>query len=129
VPRPAILTSFEAFLDRLARFKRSIASTAFWRRPSSWGFAAKPTRAIAALNRAYDNRPFTLSGPSSHEYHGPSVRVAYKATNNTKYRDSALKWAKANQPILPFVAWPYTMESGSRLHRRIGSARSASRFF
>ena len=100
----------EAFLDRLPdskehRFDRSLAKAFFA------GLRGETAAAIAALNRAYDNRPYTLSRPIFTEYQwAEACAWLFEATHITKYRDLALKWARANQVIQPFVAWPYTME-------------------
>src|SRR5262249_29363964 len=100
----------EAFLDRLqdnkyVRFDRSLAKAFFS------GLRGDADTAIAALNRAYDNRPYTLERPIFTEYQwAEACAWLFEATGNAKYRELALKWAKANQAIQPFVAWPYTME-------------------
>ena len=64
------------------------------------------------LDLALHRRPFTFRRPVFTEYqYAELCEWLFEATRDQRYRRLALDWARKNQAIQPWVAWPYAMEA------------------
>jgi hypothetical protein len=73
---------------------------------------SKPEQALRSLDLALHRRPFTEGRPIFTEYqYGEVCEWLSDATGDTRYRALALDWAKQNQLMLPWMAWPYAMQA------------------
>jgi hypothetical protein len=71
---------------------------------------AKPEEALRSLKLALHRRPFTEARPVYTEYqYAEIVEWLFEATGDTTYRDTVLAWARANQSLNPWYAWPHAM--------------------
>ncbi|MCE2724820.1 MAG: hypothetical protein LW865_16315 [Betaproteobacteria bacterium] len=76
------------------------------------GLRGEESEAIASLQRAFNNRPYTERRPIFTEYQWAQIcEWLFIETGGKKYRDLALNWAKLNQKIQPMYAWAYAMEA------------------
>ena len=64
------------------------------------------------LALALHRRPFTGRRPVFPEYqYAELCEWLFEATQNPRYRDAALSWARQNQASQPWFAWSYAMEA------------------
>lgn len=76
------------------------------------GLRGETATAVAHLESAFNNRPFTEHRPIFTEYQwAEACEWLYTATGEAKYRDMAIRGAKANQKVQPMYSWAYTMEA------------------
>jgi len=77
-------------------------------------FAGSHDAADRMLTAALANRVFTEARPVHVEYEFAEILDWLStATNVPRYRARALEWAKVNQKISPWFAWPYALEAKS----------------
>jgi hypothetical protein len=71
---------------------------------------AKPDEALRSLKLALHRRPYTEERPLYTEYqYAEIVEWLFAATGDTRYREVVLAWARANQSLNPWYAWPHAM--------------------
>lgn len=74
--------------------------------------AGKADESLRDLKLALHRRPFTGRRPVYSEYqYAELCEWLFETTRNPKYRDEALRWARANQAFQPWFAWAYAMEA------------------
>ena len=68
--------------------------------------------ALKHLDNAFNQRPSTDARPIPTEYQwAEACEWLYQATNEKRYLDAALKWAKTHQRLQPMMAWAYAIEA------------------
>ena len=76
------------------------------------GLAAKRDDSVQHLRLALARRPFTEERPIYTEYQYAEVcEWLFEATRDARYRNFAVDWAKKNQAVLPWFAWPWAVEA------------------
>jgi hypothetical protein len=76
------------------------------------GLAGKRDASLEHLKLALVRRPFTEHRPIFTEYQYAEVcEWLYEATHDARYRSLALDWAKKNEAVNPWFAWPYAVEA------------------
>jgi hypothetical protein len=71
---------------------------------------ARPEEALKSLKLALHRRPYTEDRPLYTEYqYAEIVEWLFEATRDTRYRETVLAWARANQSLNPWYAWPHAM--------------------
>ncbi len=74
--------------------------------------AGKRDASLEHLKLALVRRPFTEYRPIFTEYQYAEVcEWLYEATRDARYRNLALDWAKKNEAVNPWFAWPYSVEA------------------
>jgi hypothetical protein len=74
--------------------------------------AGKRDASLAHLKLALVRRPFTEYRAIFTEYQYAEVcEWLYDATRDARYRNLALDWAKKNEAVNPWFAWPYAVEA------------------
>jgi hypothetical protein len=74
------------------------------------GLGQKPDEALESLKLALHRRPYTEDRPLYTEYqYAEIVEWLFEATGDARYRDTLLAWARANQSVVPWFAWPHAM--------------------
>jgi hypothetical protein len=72
--------------------------------------SGKTDQSLSLLRKALLRRIFTDGRPVYIEYEYAEIcEWLYLATNDAKYKDEALDWARKNQKLQPWYAWPYAM--------------------
>src|SRR5207237_3172523 len=86
------------------------------------GLAVNADESLAALKIALHRRPFSEARPLYTEYQFAEITEwLYEATRDARFRDVMLRWARANQALTPWFAWPHAMvakHSGESSERR-----------
>jgi thioredoxin-like negative regulator of GroEL len=102
--------SVVAFLDKFpAEYRRFDYYLA---RAALAGIAGKVNESLQDLKLSLYRRPFTEFRPLYTEYEFAEIcEWLYEATQNAKYRDTAVSWAKKVQAFNPWFAWAYAMEA------------------
>ena len=68
--------------------------------------------AIAHFDRALDSRPHTEERGMFAPYQWAEIcEYYYRSTNDERFRDRLLDWARKVQKTIPFKAWPYLIEA------------------
>jgi hypothetical protein len=74
------------------------------------GISGKTEQSLSLLRKALLLRIYTDGRPVYVEYEYAEIcEWLYLATKNTKYKEEALDWARKNQKLQPWYAWPYAM--------------------
>jgi tetratricopeptide (TPR) repeat protein len=96
----------ERFSERQRRFDYHLAQAAIQ------AVGGNVEAAVQSLHLALYRRPFTENRPLYTEYQFAEMcEWLYEATGNDKYRGLALDWARKNQVVQPWFAWPYAIEA------------------
>lgn len=76
------------------------------------GVGGKRDESIQHLRLALVRRPFTELRPIYTEYQYAEVcEWLFETTRDRRYRDIAVDWAKKNQALNPWFAWPWAVEA------------------
>lgn len=76
------------------------------------GIGGKTDESLLHLKLALHRRPYTERRVVFSEYeYGELCDWLYEATHDGRYRDEALRWAKANERLTPWFGWSYAMEA------------------
>jgi hypothetical protein len=74
------------------------------------GIGGKTDQSLSLLRKGLLRRIFTDGRPVFVEYEYAEIcEWLYLATNDAKYKEEALDWARKNQKLQPWYAWPYAM--------------------
>ena len=74
--------------------------------------AGKHDEAARRLNLALVRRPYTEHRPLFTEYQYAEVcEWLFEMTRDARYRNIALDWAKKNELVNPWFAWPYAIDA------------------
>jgi tetratricopeptide (TPR) repeat protein len=74
------------------------------------GVSGKTDQSLSLLRKGLLRRIFTDGRPVFVEYEYAEIcEWLYLATNDAKYKEEALDWARKNQKLQPWYAWPYAM--------------------
>jgi hypothetical protein len=70
----------------------------------------KQDEALRSLKVALHRRPYTEDRPLYTEYqYAEIVEWLFETTGDTRYRERVLVWARANQSLNPWYAWPHAI--------------------
>lgn len=84
----------------------------FLARATLGAIAGKHDGALKDLLSGLHRRPYTEHRPILVEYQfGELCEWLYRGTGDSRYRDVALDWARKNQVLQPWFAWPYAIEA------------------
>jgi hypothetical protein len=102
----ALEKTLDGFAAQYQRFDYHLAKAALD------AIAGKRNESLEHLKLALVRRPYTERRPVYTEYqYAELCEWLYKATRDARYRNLALDWAKKNETITPWFAWPYALEA------------------